>query len=614
MKNLLTIILLSTSIILFAQENPKVKEIKNNSDYYWGEGTSNSPIKAKEYALKDLIGQISVQVESKVQSSWQDSDDKYFESTESVTSTYSAATLNRLERIETREGGKVKMFLYIAKTRMEEIFAARINKIQNYINSAIQAENKNEIGIALKYYNWAYALTLSHPDCNKVEANFAGKNQLVISTIPQNITSLLQAIKTRISKTEKNTGETRFLINFYNKKGNIQNLDFSYFTGETWTVMTGIKDGLADITLFDKFAQSKEVKMRIEYSYFEASATDKEVYSVLENLNAPYIKESEQKIRISNTKEEEIANKKEENITKNDIEIKNTGSKKINIEEANTKYVAVINKIKKAITSKNITTAKEYCTKEGIADLKKIISYGKASILPQDNALKIVNMDNLVVARSVLMSFHFKNSNRKFIERVNFVFDENEKFTGLSFALSEHSVKDILGLPEKFASEINKYRILQFMEDYKTAYCFGDIDYLNKVFSEDAYILVGRKMKKNSNPRKIDASNMNLKNSNYEFIQKSKTEYIESLARVFKNNEFVNIQFDDNKVKRVKREEEVYGIQIAQNYYSTNYADKGYLFLMIDLNDSSNPKIYIRTWQPEKNDDGSIIGVENFKI
>jgi hypothetical protein len=59
-------------------------------------------------------------------------------------------------------------------------------------------------------------------------------------------------------------------------------------------------------------------------------------------------------------------------------------------------------------------------------------------------------------------------------------------------------------------------------------------------------------------------------------------------------------------------DDKVYGIQIAQHYHSSNYADKGYLFLMLDLNDTLNPRIYVRSWQPEKNPDGSIIGLADF--
>ena len=88
---------------------------------------------------------------------------------------------------------------------------------------------------------------------------------------------------------------------------------------------------------------------------------------------------------------------------------------------------------------------------------------------------------------------------------------------------------------------------------------------------------------------------------------------MESLRKVFISNEFVNIQFEGSDVERINDpSDKVYGIQIEQHYYSANYADKGFLFLLIDLNDTMNPKIYVRSWQPQKNPDGSIIGLSDF--
>ncbi|GAB1416653.1 hypothetical protein MASR2M117_20590 [Paludibacter sp.] len=60
------------------------------------------------------------------------------------------------------------------------------------------------------------------------------------------------------------------------------------------------------------------------------------------------------------------------------------------------------------------------------------------------------------------------------------------------------------------------------------------------------------------------------------------------------------------------KERELYGIQIKQDYFSTNYGDTGYLFLLIDFDNPDEPLIHVRTWQPQKNPDGSIYGIENF--
>ncbi len=76
----------------------------------------------------------------------------------------------------------------------------------------------------------------------------------------------------------------------------------------------------------------------------------------------------------------------------------------------------------------------------------------------------------------------------------------------------------------------------------------------------------------------------------------------------------MNVNFEKSIVKKVNGDDKIYGIQIAQNYWSSNYADKGYLFLMIDLNDPQQPRIYVRSWQPQKNPDGSIIGLEDFQL
>ena len=39
---------------------------------------------------------------------------------------------------------------------------------------------------------------------------------------------------------------------------------------------------------------------------------------------------------------------------------------------------------------------------------------------------------------------------------------------------------------------------------------------------------------------------------------------------------------------------------IGQEYNSTTYADKGYLFLLVDMTDHDAPQIKIRTWQPNE--------------
>ncbi len=84
-----------------------------------------------------------------------------------------------------------------------------------------------------------------------------------------------------------------------------------------------------------------------------------------------------------------------------------------------------------------------------------------------------------------------------------------------------------------------------------------------------------------------------------------------NLRPCLSSNEFVNIRFANNTIRKASGGD-IYGIQIKQDYFSTNYGDTGYLFLLIDMTDSIAPKIQVRTWQPEKNPDGSIYGLSDF--
>ena len=93
----------------------------------------------------------------------------------------------------------------------------------------------------------------------------------------------------------------------------------------------------------------------------------------------------------------------------------------------------------------------------------------------------------------------------------------------------------------------------------------------------------------------------------------TKDEYIARLGRVFNANEFINIRFTDNDIQwQENADGEVFSIQVAQDYCSSSYADKGYLFLMVDMTDHASPQIKIRTWQPDKDPNFGLYGPGHF--
>ena len=134
--------------------------------------------------------------------------------------------------------------------------------------------------------------------------------------------------------------------------------------------------------------------------------------------------------------------------------------------------------------------------------------------------------------------------------------------------------------------------ILDYVEQFRTAYNQKDINFLNQVFSEDALIITGRvittKHAEGFTSQKI------------QYNKQSKEQYIRNLSGVFKRNSYIKVTFDDIEVMRHPVNPNFYGVTLHQGWTSNTYHDDGYLFLLWDFTNENAPQIHVRTWQPDK--------------
>jgi len=164
--------------------------------------------------------------------------------------------------------------------------------------------------------------------------------------------------------------------------------------------------------------------------------------------------------------------------------------------------------------------------------------------------------------------------------------------------------------------------VLEFTENFRTAYNRKDIKFIGTVFSENAVIITGKEIKQKP---KSDMELLNsLSTAQFEYQVKSKKEYIASLTEVFKKNKYINVKFDDITVIRHSNPDyPVYGVTLKQDWCSgnyincedsPNYKDNGYVFLLIDFENRQQPLITVRTWQPLKHQGGYLRRDEVFQI
>lgn len=141
-----------------------------------------------------------------------------------------------------------------------------------------------------------------------------------------------------------------------------------------------------------------------------------------------------------------------------------------------------------------------------------------------------------------------------------------------------------------------RYRqmILDYVEQFRTAYNTKDMEFLEQIYSDDALIITGKVIK--SVPSEM---NKFMAKEKIQYVKQNKRQYLTKLAQIFKNNKRIHVIFDDVKVMRHPAKDGYYGVTLKQGYSSDHYSDVGYLFLLWDFTHPEAPQIHVRTWQPE---------------
>ena len=177
-------------------------------------------------------------------------------------------------------------------------------------------------------------------------------------------------------------------------------------------------------------------------------------------------------------------------------------------------------------------------------------------------------------------------------------FDKQGNLTSFYLSISMNLYMNVIRDNKEITDLRRRQLILDYVEQFRTAYNQKDIDFLEAVFSDDALIITGTVVKRKSNdgiqlPDKIT------------YKQQDKKTYLANLSRIFNNNKQIRVTFDEIEVMRHPVNVDFYGVTLHQGYTSDNYHDDGYLFLLWDFRDEQQPQIHVRTWQPDSyNPDG----------
>ena len=583
------------------------ESVKNNREYLCGEGWGSSIDEADKQALNALISKRAVNVSSSSSSSDKSTVkngelDEVSQFSSSV-NTYAQATLTNTERVIIKNEPDAHVGRWIKRSEIEKIFASRIAKAKDLVELALQAEAKGKADDALRNFYWSLTLLKSLQRPNDVTyTDMDGQSHLLVTWIPEKMNEVFDNLEAKIIK---RTGDDVELFVTYKGKP-VNSVDYTYFDGQGWSNIYRAKDGRGVLELASG-NQSSTFQMKYEFEYRGQAQIDREIESVLNVVKSTPMRGAYTNLKASSVSKAPAQEVARATFSSTDASVMAAPA---TVKDGSA-YMSVINKVTKAIQTKNHSAVRNLFTDEGWDVYLRLIQYGNARLVGTPTCQFYQNGDG-VIGRGVQMAFSFKTGVRKsFVEDVVFSFDSGKKITTIAFGLGNTAADDILN--KGVWSENARMALMNFLENYKTAYGLKRLDYIRSVFDDDAVIIVGNVLRSATMDKDRESGVATI--SNNAIIKKNrytKDQYLDNLKRCFASNEFINIRFANNDVYKMARGGEVYAIQIAQDYYSSTYGDKGYLFLLVDINNPDKPIIKVRTWQPEKDPNFGLYGPGDF--
>lgn len=593
--------------------------------YLWGEGAGTTVAEADRQALSDLVSKISLQVASV---SHERNSETYGASGVSgsndftaVISTYGQATLTNTTKVVLVNEPDARVGRWIKRSEIDRIFESRRRKVADYVAEAERAESKGRIDIALKDYAWALALlkSLQYPDEVTYEPEEGDGGPVLLGIW---LPARMQQVLEQVSVTPVGRRGDDLEVEFTYKGVPVTSLDYSYFDGRDWSGTYTARDGRGVIELAPgDIASGCQVK--IEYEHRGEAHIDREVESVMGIIQAPVMRGAYHTVSLDGSPAGSASSASRRTAATADAGDSGrrtfTGVSPqiyrapVEYSDPEGRYAASVNRVVECVARGDYDGASGLFTPYAGDIYARLVKYGRARLAGKPD-VRLYDTGHGIQARGVKMTFSFSSgARRSFVEELVFSFDGEGRISNLSFGLDDTAEDDILG--RGVWSEEARFAIMEFLENYRTAYALKRLDYIETIFDDDAVIITGSLVSKVPAGTAVRGDVRGLSFGGQEIVKYNrydKESYLRQLSRSFGSKEYINLRFADNEVRKLGKGGEMYAIQISQEYFSSNYGDKGYLFLMVDINDPASPVIKVRTWQPEKDPDFGIYGPEDF--
>ncbi len=460
-KTYLILILIISAIHLIGLTPAEVKA--QPEIYVWGEGRGNSQKQASDAALKNLVRQIFISVNARFTSTTIEDDGKVGEYDESVLEAW-VPTLDLMGAPFIELDGGRRVFCYIERSKLDQMWADRRRKITDFVSLGQAAEENYTIDSALKNYYWALVLLRIHPHESSITYLWNDEERLLKPVLTNRIDELLKGLSGQVTHLESIDGLTEIEMKFFWHNHPVSSLAYSYNNGCS-TVQQTARNGTAILCIPDDCLKiMRNVPLKVEYTFSTEAKHDKGLYSALDDPGIPWFPNNTFEVPLH--KQPLTCTNMLNPIPQNKFNA--TSDVKILDPSETSEWSKKIEQVVSAIEQKDPELARERFTNKGFTDFETIVGYGNCKLAHAQAPIQYIDVDGCVTARSVECLFDFQHSTSSFTDKLNFQFNKNGLIDEVSFALGDQALEDLFKDENLKDCELDKIRIAQFLETYKT--------------------------------------------------------------------------------------------------------------------------------------------------
>lgn len=194
--------------------------------------------------------------------------------------------------------------------------------------------------------------------------------------------------------------------------------------------------------------------------------------------------------------------------------------------------------------------------------------------------------------RHIQLLMDSEDKNEPNAQEASISFGKNGDIIGFHITINSQQYDNIIKANKSLDDLQRRQQILDYVEQFRTAYETKDTTFMRQVFSEDALIITGKVV------RSKPMDGMRIANDKITYTRQTKNQYLTNLKRVFMTNKRIRVTFDEVEIMAHPTNSKLYGVTLKQGYTSDTYHDDGYLFMYWNFMDEDHPEIMVRTWQP----------------